>query len=93
MKVTPEVMNGVLLHHWFNLVEIPACIQKKKTYVRGIKRKRSATFPGILHSSRTPCMKSCSDRYYSDLLQNLTAKQPDYQTRGTKPAAQKETPS
>lgn len=24
--VTPEVMNGVLLHHWFNLVEIPASV-------------------------------------------------------------------
>jgi hypothetical protein len=38
MKVTPEVINGVLLHHWFNLVEIPACIQEK-TNVRSIKRK------------------------------------------------------
>jgi hypothetical protein len=60
-------MNGVLLHHWFNLVEIPACIQEK-TYVRSIKRKNIATFPGILHSSRTHCIMTCSDRYYSDLL-------------------------
>jgi hypothetical protein len=22
-------MNGVLLHHWFSLVEIPACIHEK----------------------------------------------------------------
>jgi hypothetical protein len=48
MKVTPEVMNGVLLHHWFSLVEIPACIHEKKNIC-----KRHET-PNICHISWYP---------------------------------------